>query len=562
MFTKLPYDVLRDLVPITRLVAVPNVMVINPNLGVSTMAQMVVLAKSKPGKVGYDSAGQVSEANLMGELFNATAQVQLLHVPYRGSAQAIQDAMDGTIDAVFDNLPSSLPFIQSGKLKALAVASTKRLALLPDVPTFAEVGLAPVNESSWFGPVAPAKTPADIVLRIQAAAAKILAMPEVHTTLANLGSEPVGNTPEEFTAQLRSELVKFKRVADGADIKLDEHSVVQPQPTSAKYRVLIGQICQESHGFTPLETHLPAFVIETGQSLISCNENADFVLGGLIRTGLQEGWELIPSIAARASPGGQGTDDAYAFTKQHFMTAALKGGFDPIALGLHGCMQTLSLDSAEAELLQSLRAVAGNSIPIVAGFDLHAHANAGMLAHLSFASAYKTNPHADPGHTGQRVGRTLSGILNGRLQPMGCAASVAMLTGGNDETASAPLLELHRLASDRVAANHNLLDASIFNVNPFVDGKAVGQTALVYARSAVGLPAACELATDIANTIVAKSGYHFKLGFGSYSDCICVATPGLTLYEPQSEHFKQARPLYPLDDFEFTAAAANLPVFS
>jgi tripartite-type tricarboxylate transporter receptor subunit TctC len=221
VFSKLPYDVMRDLSPITRLVAVPNVMVINPNLGVNTMAQMVALAKSKPGKVSYGSAGQGSEANLMGELFNVTAQVQLLHVPYRGSAPAIQDAMGGTIDAVFDNLPSSLPFIQSGKLKALAVASNKRLALLPDVPTFAEVGLTPVNESSWFGLVAPAKTPADIINRIQAAAAKILAMPEVRTTMANLGSEPVGNTPEEFTAQLRSELVKFKRVADGANIKLD-----------------------------------------------------------------------------------------------------------------------------------------------------------------------------------------------------------------------------------------------------------------------------------------------------------------------------------------------------
>ncbi len=221
VFSKLPYDVMRDLAPITRLVSVPNVMVINPTLGVNTVAQMVALAKSRPGKVSYGSAGQGSEANLMGELFNVTAQVQLLHVPYRGSAPAIQDAMGGTIDVVFDNLPSSLPFIQSGKLKALAVASNKRLALLPDVPTFAEVGLTPVNESSWFGLVAPAKTPADIVLRIQSAAAKILAMPEVRTTMANLGSEPVGNTPEEFTAQLRSELVKFKRVADGANIKLD-----------------------------------------------------------------------------------------------------------------------------------------------------------------------------------------------------------------------------------------------------------------------------------------------------------------------------------------------------
>lgn len=502
---------------------------------------------------------------------------------------------------------------------------------------------------------------------------------------------------------------------------------MQTQPTSAKYRVLIGQIFQESHGFTPLKTQLPAFVIETGQALVTCNENADSVLGGLIRTGRAEGWELMPSIAARASPGGRVTDDAYAFIKQHFIDAAQQGGFNAIALCLHGCMQTESLDSAEADLLQSLRAVVGKHLPIVAGFDLHAHASDGMLTHLNFASAYKTNPHADAGLTGQRVGRALSGILNGSLHPVGCAASVPMLTGGNDETASGPLLELHRMARDRVDADHNLLDASIFNVNPFVDGKAVGQTVLVYARSAAGLPAARRLTNDLANglwqsrrdfchslptldsvlngspsnyvvvgdfgdrvlaggpgdsvwvlaqarklcpgqhviapvtdphalseclaagvgstlvlkvgaiytpngasllvtgvvtktgdgnyrnrgaymhgatlrigpyavfegdgftllitqeplmsqdpgcyldcgielgkanIIVAKSGYHFKLGFGSYGDCICVATPGLTLYEPQSEHFKQARPLYPLDDFEFTAAAADLPVFS
>ncbi len=490
--------------------------------------------------------------------------------------------------------------------------------------------------------------------------------------------------------------------------------------------MLIGQIFQESHGFTPLKTQLPAFVIETGRALITANEHANSVLGGLIRTGRQENWTLIPSIAARASPGGRVTDYAYAFIKQHFMAVATQGGFDAIALCLHGCMQTESLDSAEADLLKSLRAVVGNTIPIVAGFDLHAHANGGMLAHLNFASAYKTNPHADAGQTGERVGIALNGIFDGGLQPAGCAASVPMLTGGNDETASGPLLKLHQMASARIAANPDLLDASIFNVNPFVDGKAAGQTALVYARTAEGLPAARELAKDLANglwqarrefshnlptlesvlnsaapgcvvvgdfgdrvlaggpgdsvyvlaqarklqpgkhvvapvtdpealrncmaagtgstvqlkvggsctphaeslsltgtvkvtgtgnyrnrgaymqgatlrigpyavlegggfillitqeplmsqdpgcfldcgidlgkadIIVAKSGYHFKISFGSYGVCICAATPGLTLYEPQAEHFRQARPLFPLDDFEFAAQVGDLPVF-
>ena len=221
VFTKLPYDVLRDLSPITRLVSVPNVMVVNPGLKVANMAQMTALAKTKTGQLTYGSPGPGSEANLMGELFNLTAQVKLTHIPYKGSAPALQDAIGGQIDAVFDNLPSSLPFIQSGRLQALAVASPKRLTILPDVPTFAEAGLTPVNDSSWFGLVAPGKTPPDIVNRIQAASVKVLALPEVRARIAQLGGEPVGNRPAEFTAQLRAELDKFKKLADSSGIKLD-----------------------------------------------------------------------------------------------------------------------------------------------------------------------------------------------------------------------------------------------------------------------------------------------------------------------------------------------------
>ena len=221
VFSKLPYDVMRDLAPITRLVSVPNVLTVNPALGVNSMAQMIALTKSNPRKVSYGSAGQGSEANLMGELFNRSAQVTLLHVPYRGSAPALQDAIAGQIDAVFDNLPSSMPFIQSGKLRALAVASPKRLSVLPDVPTFAEVGLVPVNDTSWFGLIAPAKTPPEIINRIQAASAKVLAQSDVRATIAKLGGEPVGNRPDEFSAQLRVELEKFKRLAELSGIKLD-----------------------------------------------------------------------------------------------------------------------------------------------------------------------------------------------------------------------------------------------------------------------------------------------------------------------------------------------------
>lgn len=221
VFKKLPYDVLRDLAPITRLVSVPNVVAVSQALPVKTMAELLAAAKAKPGAVTYGTAGLGSEGNLMGELVNQSAGVSLLHIPYKGSAPAIQEAMGGQIDMVFDNLPSSLPHIQTGKLRALAVANTARVSVLPNVPTFAEVGLAPVNSSSWFGLVAPAKTPKEVIERLHAAALKVLAQPEVRAAIDKLGGEPVGNRPDEFAAQIRADLDKFKRLADASGIRLD-----------------------------------------------------------------------------------------------------------------------------------------------------------------------------------------------------------------------------------------------------------------------------------------------------------------------------------------------------
>jgi tripartite-type tricarboxylate transporter receptor subunit TctC len=221
VFKKLAYDVLRDLAPVTQLVAVPNIMTVRPAPELADMAKFVAVAKAAPGKLSYGSPGPGSEANLMGELFNHSAGVKLMHVPYKGAAPALQDAMAGQIDVVFDNLPSSLPFVQGGKLRALAVAAPQRIPQLPNVPTFAEVGLSSVNDTSWFGLVAPAKTPADIVRRIQEASAKVLAQPDVQQTLDKFGGVAVGSKPEAFTALLRSELAKFKQLADTSGIQLD-----------------------------------------------------------------------------------------------------------------------------------------------------------------------------------------------------------------------------------------------------------------------------------------------------------------------------------------------------
>ena len=214
VFPKLTYNVLRDLAPVTQLVAVPNVLTVSPKLNVSTLAQLLAKAKESPAGLSYGSPGTGSEANLMGELFNVSAKTQLLHVPYRGAAPALQDAMAGQIALVFDNLPSSLPLVQTGKLNALAIAAPKRIPQLPDVPTFAEAGLPAVNDSSWFGFVAPAKTPPDIVNKLQAASAKVLGNPEMIALLDKFAGVPVGSTPQEFQSLLESELKKFKAVAD------------------------------------------------------------------------------------------------------------------------------------------------------------------------------------------------------------------------------------------------------------------------------------------------------------------------------------------------------------
>lgn len=310
-------------------------------------------------------------------------------------------------------------------------------------------------------------------------------------------------------------------------------------------RVLVGQIFQEAHGYTPLRTSLEAFAVEFGEEVITENANADSVLGGILRVGAKEGWDLVPSIAARASPGGRVTNEAYAFIKDALLSVARSGPLDAVALCLHGCIQTESLDSAEADLLASLRDIVGPDVPIVAGFDLHGHAGGGFLDHLDFASAYKTNPHGDAGSTGERVGRALAKILTGQARPVGMKVFVPMLTSGNDETSSGPLQQLHRLARERIEADCDLMDASIFNVNPFIDGLNVGQTAVVYAVNEVGRESAAELARELGEGIWAAReqfchdlptlgdalfGAAGRLVVGDFGDRVLAGGPGDSVY--------------------------------
>lgn len=267
-------------------------------------------------------------------------------------------------------------------------------------------------------------------------------------------------------------------------------------------RILVGQLFQETHGFTPLTTPLSAFEIESGAEMISANRRADSVLGGLLRTFEERGCSVVPSIAARARPGGRVEDSAYSFIKNEMLTAARKGDYDAIALCLHGCTQTEGLDSAESDLLAGLRAITGPDIPIVAGFDLHAHAVPDVLRQLAFSAAYKTNPHSDALATGRRVANELLRILNGESRPAAAYVHVPMLTRGNDETSHGPLAELQSHAHAAITASEGrLIDFSIYNVNPFIDGPGVGQSVVVYSNHAQGWEEARSLATALARKL-------------------------------------------------------------
>ncbi|WP_144634874.1 Bug family tripartite tricarboxylate transporter substrate binding protein [Bordetella genomosp. 13] len=221
IYPNLPFDVTKDFTPISNLAAVPNIMSINPKVQAKDMAEFIKLAKSEPGKLTYASAGNGSVSHMMGEMFKMASGTSLMHVPYRGVGPALNDTLAGQVDILFDNLPSTLPHVQAGKLVAMAVAAPKRVAALPNVPTFAEVGLGPVNDSSWFGLVGPAKLPQAIQDKLYKAVVEVSADPEVKSKLEGLGAAPVANTPAEYAKQISDEVAKNKRIAKEANVKID-----------------------------------------------------------------------------------------------------------------------------------------------------------------------------------------------------------------------------------------------------------------------------------------------------------------------------------------------------
>ena len=217
----LRYDPLRDFTLISQIAAVPNVVSVHPGVPARDMAEFLMFARRNPGKLNFGTPGNGSLGHLIGETFKYAAKVDMVHVPYKGAGPALNDALGGQVQVLFDNLPSSLPHIQAGKLRTLAVAWNKRLAILPDVPTFAEVGLEIVNDPSWFGLVAPPRLPPDITMRLHASLVKALQQPEVLKRLEAAAATPVGNTPEQFRKVVATAIDNSRRVAAEAGLKFD-----------------------------------------------------------------------------------------------------------------------------------------------------------------------------------------------------------------------------------------------------------------------------------------------------------------------------------------------------
>ena len=226
LYSKLPYDPQKDFAPITLVAGVPNVMVMNAarakELGINTVPDFIRYAKANPGKLNMASSGNGTSIHLAGELFKSRTGVFMTHIPYRGSGPAMTDMLAGAMDVMFDNLPSAMPHIKSGALTAFAVTSGVRSAALPDVPTVAEAGKLPGFEaSSWFGLLAPAGTPADVVSRLQQETAKALSQPAVKERLLAQGAIPGGNTPQEFTRMIDAEIAKWAPVVKASGARVD-----------------------------------------------------------------------------------------------------------------------------------------------------------------------------------------------------------------------------------------------------------------------------------------------------------------------------------------------------
>ncbi len=221
LYDKLSYDPQKDFEPVGLIAKVPNILVVNNNVPVKTLAEYVAYAKSQPQGVTFASSGSGSSIHLSGEMFKMVAKLNLLHVPYRGSAPAVTDLIGGQVQSMFDNAPSAMPHIAGGRLRPLAITSAQRSPLLPDVPTVAESGYAGFDVQSWFGLALPRGTPQPIVDKLNAELGKVLAMPDVKKRLAELGATPAGGTPADMRGFVEAEVKRWNAVVKASGAKAE-----------------------------------------------------------------------------------------------------------------------------------------------------------------------------------------------------------------------------------------------------------------------------------------------------------------------------------------------------
>lgn len=221
LFKKVPYDVVRDFAPVTRMTTAPNLLVVHPSVPAKSVKELIALAKSRRGELTYASAGIGSSNHLSGELFRIMAGVDILHVPYKGGGAAVTDLLAGQVSMYFSTTPSSMPFVRAGRLRALAITSARRSPIVPDVPTIAESGLPGFEQSAWHGLFAPAGTPQAVVGKLHDEAVRVLRLPEITERLAAQGVDVVASSPAEFAAFIKQDVAKYAKLVKTAGIRVD-----------------------------------------------------------------------------------------------------------------------------------------------------------------------------------------------------------------------------------------------------------------------------------------------------------------------------------------------------
>lgn len=221
MSSKAPYSVERDYAPISLVAMVPSMLVVHPSLPAKSVKELVALARAKPGAINYASTGNGTLPHLAAELFKAQAKVDMVHIPYKGSAPALTDLLGGQVEVFFGNVLSVIPQVRGGKLRGLAVTSAERMSVAPEMPTLAQSGFPGFEAGTWFGLLAPAGTPREIIARLHTDTIKVLGLPETQERLSGQGATTVGNTPEQFAGYIRSESAKWAKVLKASGVRAD-----------------------------------------------------------------------------------------------------------------------------------------------------------------------------------------------------------------------------------------------------------------------------------------------------------------------------------------------------